>query len=308
MAIIDLHCDTLTLCNRAGIDLVSDQTQLSLDRIDARGGWCQAFAVFLPDDIRGKAAVEYFSDNYRYYLRQLEKFPQLTPVHTLADLDRAFAQGRIGALLTVEGGSVFAGDPARVAWLAGHGVRMVTLTWNGANELAGGAEEDTGLTELGREVVGLMERQGIIVDGSHLGDAAFDQLLEVARRPFVASHSNSRSVCGHRRNLTDRQFGAIVERGGLVGLNFCVRFLADRPEDATLEQLLRHIRRFVELGGEDVIALGSDFDGADMPPFVSSCEKLARLGDSMIKSGLDQTLTEMNLWRNARDFFRRYGL
>ncbi|HIY07916.1 MAG TPA: dipeptidase [Firmicutes bacterium] len=309
MPIVDLHCDTLTVCQEAGVDLTCGQTQLSLDQIDRGEGWCQAFAVFIPDEYRGQAAVDYFCRNLAYFRRQLEKFPgRLVQVTTAAQIRSALEAGKAAALLTVEGGCVLEGKEERIPWLAEEGVRMLTLTWNGANELAGGVREDTGLTEFGRAAVPLLEDSGIVVDLSHLGDKAFDQVMEILRRPPVASHSNSRTICPHRRNLTDRQFCQIVRRGGLVGLNFFVRFLGEDPAAVDLKTLCRHIRHFVQLGGEDHLALGSDFDGADMPPCLSQAEKLAHLGEGMLELGISRQLAEKILWKNACCFFERYGL
>lgn len=309
MPIVDLHCDTLTLCCSAGVDLDCDQSHLSLDQIDRGEGWCQAFAVFIPDEYRGKAAVDYFERHLAYFHRQLEKFShRLTQVTTAREIGDALARKKAAALLTVEGGCVLEGKEERIPWLAAQGVRMLTLTWNGANEIAGGVGEDTGLTDFGRRAVPLLEENGIIVDLSHLGDRAFDQVMEIIRRPPVASHSNSRTVCPHRRNLTDDQFRRIVEKGGLVGLNFSVGFLSQGPEMPTIDTLCDHIRRFVKLGGEDHLALGSDFDGTDLPPCLSCAEKLALLGDGMVKSGISRQLAEKILWKNACRFFERYGL
>ena len=308
MPIVDLHCDTLTRCRKAGADLDWDQAHLSLDQMDRGEGWCQAFAVFIPDQYRGKAAVDYFEDHLAYFHRQLEKFPRLVQVTTAQGIRRALEEKRAAALLTVEGGCVLEGKEERIPWLAARGVRMLTLTWNGANELAGGVGEDTGLTDFGRRAVPLLEKNGIIVDLSHLGDRAFWEVLPLLERPPVASHSNSRTVCPHRRNLTDDQFRAIVEKGGLVGLNFSVGFLSQGPQMPTIHTLCDHIRHFVSLGGEDHLALGSDFDGTDLPPCLSRAEKLARLGDDMVKSGIDRQLAEKILWKNACRFFERYGL
>ncbi len=308
MKIIDLHADTVTLCYEKGWEISANpNTHLSLDRMAGMGSWCQAFAIYIPDRYRGQQAVDFYDRAYAFYRRQLQKYGNLVmPVGCTGDIEAAARQGRVAAMLTVEGGSVLCGDPDRVNLLVQQGVRMLTLTWNAANEIAGGQQEDIGLTEAGRRVVARMEEQGMIVDVSHLGDTGFWQLMEVVRRPVVASHSNSRAVHPHPRNLTDDQFRAIVRLRGLVGLNFFVQFLAGPEQPVTFDHLLAHIRHFLSLGGEDVIALGSDFDGADLPEFIDRDTKLASLAQSMIKSGLSKSITEKILWKNAYDFFKRY--
>lgn len=308
MPIIDLHCDTATLCYEKGWEMSNNpHTHLSLHRMASMGGWCQAFAIYIPDHLRGEQAVDFYNRAYAFYRQQLQKYSHLVmPVSSFDDIDIAARQGKVAAMLTVEGGCVLCGDPDRVNLLAEQGVKMLTLTWNAANEIAGGQAEDIGLTDAGRRVIPRMEEQGMIVDVSHLGDTGFWQLMEIARRPVVASHSNSRTICPHPRNLTDDQFKAIVKIRGLVGLNFYEHFLAQPANDLCFDHLLAHIRHFLSLGGEDVIALGSDFDGAEVPAFIDRDTKLASFAQSMIKSGLSKGIVEKILWKNAYDFFKRY--
>jgi len=154
------------------------------------------------------------------------------------------------------------------------------------------------------EAVREMERQGILVDVSHLNDAGFDDVLAAASRPFVASHSNARAVCPHRRNLTDGQIRAMVERECLVGLNYYESFLAPDGH-ASPEHLLAHIRHFLALGAENCLALGSDFDGARLPGWLDSPGKAAALADLLVKEGLGAGAVEKILYANALDFLRR---
>ena len=305
MRIIDLHCDTLTECEKQGLTLQNDLTQLSVDRM-GKDGWCQAVAVFMPDHLRGSAAVAYFDRVYAFWQAQLgQAGGRFASVQTLSR--DCMARPECPALfLTVEGGSVLAGDLSRIPMLAQRGVRMLTLTWNGANELGGGQAEDTGLTPIGRQAIPLLEQHDIIVDVSHLGDRGFWQVAELARRPFAASHSNARAVCPHRRNLTDDQFRAIVEAEGVVGLNFCEYFITKAGRTPTPQDFLAHVEHFVSLGGENHLALGSDYDGAPLPPWLDRSEKLDSALSLMINLGLSQKLAQKICYENARAFFARY--
>jgi len=305
MRIIDLHCDTLTECQKRGLPLKNDLTQLSVDRM-GRDGWCQAMAVFMPDELRGAAAVEFFDTMYAYWRAQLEQQRGALAEARVLSRDCAAAPGLPAAFLTVEGGSVLAGDLGRIPLLAQRGVRMLTLTWNGANELGGGRAQDTGLTPLGRSALPLLEQNNIIIDVSHLGDKGFWEVARLARRPFAASHSNARAVCPHPRNLTDDQFRAVVKAGGVVGLNFCSDFLSDEGPQQPPRRLLEHIDHFAALGGADYIALGSDYDGTDMPVYLDRSEKLDSAMEHMIESGLNETLARKICFDNARAFFARY--
>jgi len=213
----------------------------------------------------------------------------------------------IALFLTVEGGSVLGGDILWVDKLHGMGVKMMTLTWNGENGLCGGVGSDKGFTAFGRQAVSRMEMLGMAVDVSHLNDTSFWQLCEFAEKPFCASHSNSRSVCSHPRNLTDGQFREIVRRGGVVGLNYHRGFVADGGNTNTIDDLLRHLYHFLELGGEDAIALGSDFDGAKMPDYLDGIDKLPFLIDALERSGLSKPVADKVLFGNAARYLANLG-
>ena len=182
------------------------------------------------------------------------------------DYDAALAQGKIAAFLALEGAEGIDCDPGRLEDLFEMGFRMVTLTWNANNALAGCAKEDgPGLTRQGREFVRRAQALGMLVDVSHISDRAFWDVLDTAEKPVVASHSNSRAMCSHWRNLTDQQFQALCVHGGSAGINLYGMFLT-MDGTAGLEHVYRHIDHFMELGGEGHVALGGDLDGCDRLP------------------------------------------
>ena len=310
-AVFDLHCDTLTAFldapspagERDTLDLPGHHFALS--KLPSGVRWCQCCAIFLPDELRGEEAIAYYERHRDSFRRQMERFSdRVLPCRTAADVEGAWAAGKTSAVLTVENGSALAGRLERVEQLARDGVRMMTLTWNGANELGSGNDTGQGMTPFGREAVREMEAQGILVDVSHLNDRGFDDLLEIVRKPFAASHSNARSVCPHRRNLTDDQIRELVRRRCLIGLNYYDIFLRGDGQVPTLDDLYRHAERFLELGAEDCLALGSDFDGADLPPCLDGPDKAAGLYGYFLDRGLSPALAEKILWRNALEFFR----
>lgn len=328
MFLFDLHCDTIgrlhdNICLKPGEGsflsegvfltegslpktdtLLHNHGHLALDRM-AGIDWCQCFAVFMPDQYRGPDAVAYFESCYRYFQTQLaQNAGRLAQVQTVGQLKSALSDGKAAAMLTVEGGSALGGDLSRVGRLAECGVRIVTLTWNGENELASGNATSYGFSGFGREAVAEFERAGIVADVSHLNDRGFEELAGFARRPFIATHSDARSVHTHPRNLTDDQFRYIVSIGGLVGLNFCVHFLSDDPDPA-FPRLAAHLERFLRLGGEDVVALGSDFDGCDVPSWLGSGEKFPDLYREVC-GGFGQGIADKLFFTNAADFFARW--
>lgn len=308
-AIIDLHCDTLTDCGyppQPGVDALNDpRKMLSLDGLPRDVRWAQFFAVFIPDEVRGQQAIDFFDRYAARFRRQAEQYAsRLVPCRTWSEIAAAWAQGKAAGVLTVENGSVLAGRLDRIPVLAQAGVRALTLTWNGENELGSGSATNRGLTPLGREAIPELERAGILLDVSHLNDAGLDDLLQRAQKPFLATHSNARSVCGHRRNLTDEQIRELVRRGCLIGLNYCVHFLRPGGQGAGLDDLMRHIEHFFRLGAEGCLALGSDYDGTDVPPELNRAGKAPGLLDYFLERGLTLAQAEGILYRNAQTFLQ----
>lgn len=307
-ALIDLHCDTLTACAAADpcFNTLDDPmaVHLSLSNLPRGVRWGQCFAIFVPDGLSQGEAIDCYTRHQRSFCRQMECFaPRVSPCRTAADIEAAWACGKTAAILTVENGAALGGQLERVDTLARDGVKILTLTWNGENELGSGHDTGHGLTAFGRDVIGRMEELGILVDVSHLNDEGFSDVLESAQKPFVATHSNARAVCPHRRNLTDDQIRAMAERGCLIGLNYSDYFLREGG-GATFDDLLRHIDHFLALGAEDCLALGSDFDGTDIPPWLDSPEKASGLSQKLLDRGYPPALCGKLMHQNALAFFR----
>ena len=192
---------------------------------------------------------------------ELEECPWLWVVRTREEAETARASGARYAFLTIEGMEPIGADLTQLDRLAGLGVRMGMLTWNGEDQLATGAGGDpwTGLTPLGRQAVRRMERLGMVVDVSHLNDAGTREVLAMAEGPVVASHSNCRCLCDVRRNLTDEQLRAIRDTGGVVGVNVHHAFVHADRERQTVEMLARHAAHMAEVMGVEHVACGFDF-------------------------------------------------
>ena len=327
LRVFDLHCDTLDRLafygdasvpggfaeHDAGIPaarmatLGDNDAHLSLART-AGFAWCQCFAAFIPDVVRGDAAWSLLERVRRVWERELERCgDRLARVRTMSDVEAAWVAGKTAGIFTVEGASFLEDDDAaeaRLDALAEAGVRMVTLTWNGPNALGSGHDTTEGLTAFGRVIVRELERRGIAVDVSHLNDEGFKDVCAVATRPFVASHSNARAVCGHPRNLADWQLRELADRGGIVGLNFCRDFLSDVHADSTPDDMLRHVDHILEVAGEDVLALGSDYDGCDVPTWLDPCDHVDTL-HNLLSHHFGQPLANKIFSQNAHTFFAR---
>lgn len=307
MKVFDMHCDTLLGCSHENLDLVNDKTHISLDRAGVFEKYVQCFAVFIPDRFRGQEAVDFYDNTLAYYKKQTEKYADILDWPKNGEELKQAGKKWTG-ILTIEGGCALAGDLSRVKLLKDQGVAMMTLTWNGPNELGCGvSDNNAGLTDFGKQAIKEMEKVGMFVDLSHISDAGFEDACSVATKPIIASHSNSRSVCSHRRNVTDAQFKEYVKRGGLVGMNYCVDFIRDDdPKNAGIEDLYRHIEYFLGLGGEKTVALGSDFDGATVPNNLNSIEKNADLYEYMLKKNLKEDLVRDIFYENAFRLFSQY--
>lgn len=303
--LIDLHCDTLTR-DAYPDSLDRPGHQLSLSKMPAGVRWLQCFAIFVPDRLRGQDAIAYFEHYAGSFHRQMARFgDRIAPCRCFRDMEAAFAAGKFGGMLTVEGGAVLAGRLDRIQIIHDAGVRMMTLTWNGPNEIGSGHDTPGGLTAFGREAVAEMERVGVLVDVSHLNDRGFEDVLSAAKKPFVASHSNLRSVCRHWRNLPEEFVAEMVRRGGLIGLNYTDSFLSDEGR-GNLDDLYRHVCRFLELGAEHCLALGSDYDGTDIHPDLDSVEKSLNIYGYLTSHGIPAEIAGGILFGNAWNFFRTW--
>ena len=327
--IFDLHCDTLDLLAWPVLpgelrahekmfapedlngptapgpiaDLATDAVHLSLDGA-AGMSWVQCMAVFVFDTLTPEQQRRFFEIVAGTLPHHLATHPDRFAVaHTVDEAEAALAADKFCGILTIEGAGLLAADDDTVDMIDRAGVRMVTLTWNAATPLGSGHDTHQGLTELGRRRVRELEDHRIAVDVSHLNDEGFADLLEVVRRPFAASHSNSRAIHDVPRNLTDDQFRAIRDAGGIAGINYYTGFVAP-GDDYTPEQLLSHIDHWLDLGGEDVVALGSDFDGCTTPSWLASCADTQRLADLLVER-YGQGLADKICYANAADFFRR---
>lgn len=212
---------------------------------------------------------------------------------TAAAARQAAAQGKLAAFLSLEGGETVGCTLEGLEDAYLRGVRMVALTWNHDNALAGGVggSHVQGISKLGLRFLQTARELGMIVDVSHLSDRSFwDVAEQMGSVPFVASHSNARSVCPHRRNLTDEQFSAIVRAGGIAGINLYASFLSVE-EPATWEHVYAHIEHFLSLGGENHVGLGCDLDGCEtLPEGMRGVHDLVDLYELLLKKNLSETL------------------
>ena len=303
MQLFDLHCDTLYRAYTESSTLFDDRYDISFNKTDGISPYIQCLAVWIPDEYRKERAWELFCGCVGLLKKQLEG-TNITWCRCAGDIKRVYVEKGRGIILTVEGGAVLGGDIDKLREIYDMGVRMMTLTWNGSNELGDGIgeEKDRGLTSFGKECIGKMERLGMVVDISHAGEKLFWDVADIAKRPFIASHSNSRSIAPHRRNLTDRQFLCLKSRGALTGMNFCTEFIDKDKTNAKMYDIIKHIGYFLSLGGERCIAMGGDLDGAELPQDMSGIESMNALYER-VSEHFGQELADAVFFGNAYRFF-----
>lgn len=307
MKYFDLHCDTMTECCLRGAHLDKNSLHVSIDGARGYEKWVQVFAAWIPDDLRGEAAFRRYRRIYSYFLgEKLRCGDSLCFCRGPEETESALQNNRNTALLSIEGGAALAGDIGNLGRVRADGVRILTLTWNGSCELGDGCmvKNAGGLTAFGREVVKRSAGLGVTVDVSHLSDKGFEDAAKASDAPFIASHSNSRAVCGHPRNLTDDEIREICRRGGLIGLNFYKYFISPGG-DKGLEYLVRHAEKILSLGGERTLAVGADLDGAEIPDGVGGIAGAARL-HSLLSAEFGAQQADRIFFGNAADFFRKF--
>lgn len=294
---IDLHCDTLYECLlKEGYTLAKNSGHIDIEKMKKGNVTAQCFAIYVPTHKNAEDAGITL-DPYSYYHKGVEMFNReiaanaevIAPARSAQDILKNKAEGKMSAILTVEDAVPLFGHIERVDEFYNDGVRMVSLTWNHENSVGFPNSSDPdkmalGLKEFGIQCVNRMDELGIAVDVSHLSEGGFWDVVDHGKKPFVASHSCAKALCGHPRNLTDAQLIALSDRGGIVGVNFFARFLKVSEENHTLnEDIIRHLLHIKKVAGIEVLALGSDFDGIDSTLEMKDCSGFPGLAEAMNK-------------------------
>jgi membrane dipeptidase len=301
MKFFDLHCDTIGECCNKKIPLRKNDFHIDLERAKELGEYTQVFAVWIPDELRGKDAVRYFDEVADCFYEEIEQNKDLISLY--GDNNKT----PVKAILSVEGGSACGGTIEGFHHLYDRGVRLVTLTWNANNEIGGGAFSEGGLTSFGKDFIKEAENLGIVLDVSHLNIQSFFELEKIATKPFIASHSNGDIVnnkYARKRNLNEEQIRIIKERNGLIGFNFCRDFIETENAEG-IDALFEQIEYMLSLECEDVIAFGSDFDGCQVHPDLSGIEKIPSVFFKLKEKGINEKILDKLFFENAERFFNK---
>ena len=299
---IDLHCDTIMqlLDHPDSGDLYRNTWKIDIEKLQKAHSKVQDFALFInlgeTNDPYGR-----YEEMRNLCTTQIHLYGEhIQHVLSYQDVESVYKSGKIGALMSIEEGGVLGGDLDKLKQAYQDGVRLITLTWNYPNSLGEPhcGEQHKKLTPKGIEFVEAMQDLGIIVDCSHLNDAGTEQLGDILDVPFIASHSNAREVTAHTRNLPDNLIKLIANKGGVIGLNFAQSFLGTSPV-SRIEDIVKHGLYLINKGGEDVVALGTDFDGIKPDTEIKDASEMYRLYDAFKEAGLSVDQCEKLFWKNA---------
>lgn len=281
-SVFDAHCDTLCFALDESKSLKHNDCHADFKRMSEYKSYTQVFACFI-DPVYKTCAME-------RTLNLIDTYHKNTSTHG----------DNIKTILSIEGGEGI----ENLAALRNYyrlGVRIAALTWNFSNHIASGAfetDKDRGLTEFGKKVIEEMNKIGMLVDVSHLNRKSFYDIASITKMPIIATHSCSDYICNHVRNLTDEQFELIKQSGGCVGINFYPKFLTNN-DVCRVDDIVRHIDHFMELGGEDCIGIGADFDGVDsLPKGINGAQDMHKVFDRLLTMGYSEEQVDKISHRN----------
>jgi membrane dipeptidase len=311
--VVDTHNDITSYITDEGFDMgardTSGKIQTDLPRMKEGGLNVEFFSIYVAakyakEGGSARRAMEMIDGVYEQARRHPES---LEMAYTVDDIRRIHRSGKIAALMGIEGGHAIEDSLSALRLFYRLGVRYMTLTHTNTNnwaDSAGGIGNPPeirhhGLSDFGKDVVREMNRLGMMVDISHVGDETFLKVIETTQSPVIASHSSCRALTNVPRNLTDEMLEALAKNGGVIQINFYNGFINTeyaKPGDpvptkpaptATLEMLMQHFEHAIQVAGIDHVGIGSDFDGVDgmLPPGMEDVSKLPTITYELLKRG-----------------------
>lgn len=304
--VFDFHCDTAKALlgddmNQAG-SLRKNNLHIDLERASKLGGYAQCFACFTTPIMEQRynlSPIVVFEREIATIQREIDANKDLIAIaYTPGEIEENRRNGKMSAILTLEGTAGFGYDPELLESMSLVGFRISSLGWNEKNPLTGSHVTGGGLTDQGREYVKEAQRLGMLIDVSHISDEGFWDIMKVTNAPIIATHSNSRTIWNNSRNLTDDMFRAICETGGVAGYNACAEFTGENP---TIDTICDHIFHFLELDPSGKhISLGGDLDGiTNMPAGFEGVQSYPILAERLLERGLDEKTVLDIFWNNA---------
>ncbi|MDF2531642.1 MAG: dipeptidase family protein [Clostridia bacterium] len=305
--LIDLHCDTILECHLSGgkRELYKSDLCVDIEKMKEAGSLAQIFALYV--DMKGaEKPMQNCMDMLDLFYNELDKNKDTVAFAACyEDIEKNKREGKMSALLSIEEGAAINGSIANLRNFYRLGVRLMTLLWNYPNQIGFPnfqfEHKDKGLTEFGMEVVAEMNRLGMIIDVSHLSDGGFYDVARLSHKPFVASHSNARACTMHERNLTDDMIKILAEKGGIMGLNIESFFLSEGAPTtiSTVADMVRHLKHIKNIGGIDVMAIGTDFDGTMHTSEIAHLGEMEKLSAALKKDLFSEEEIDKIYYKNA---------
>ena len=304
---IDAHADTVSRALQHNQGLFQNTLDIDFARLSEFEAPVQVFALWSSES-HVSTAFEHTNLMLDFFEQEVEKHSDLIELALdLDDIERIAREGKISAILAIEGGEALMGKIENLDHFYYRGVRIFGLVWNRENELGYGQATDSarGLKPFGIECIRRMDELGMIMDVSHLNEAGFWDAHNTSTRPYMASHSNAYAIMPHARNLKDEQIIAIVESGGIIGFNMFPQIITQN-RTATMNDIMAHFRHFIQVGAGNHIGLGSDFDGIpSMPEGITDVTSLKTLNAALTDEfGAETSFRIME--GNFYEFFKRY--
>lgn len=309
-SLADLHCDTFEVLFDNNADMKTNSFHISLDRAKIFNPYIQVAAVWSDSKFSDKVCLDRFIQTVGYMNTQLNKYSYSAVLcHDFSEIKRVVSENKAAFILAVEDARILCGDISNADVLYKTGVRFLTLTWSGETIIGGSHDTCKGLTEFGGAVVKRCFELGIIPDISHASREVTNEVLAIAKsmnRPVIATHSNSYTVRAHSRNLTDDEFCRIIKNNGIAGISFAANHLTDTDIcTCDISSVISHIRHYFNLGGENHVSLGCDFDGIDLAPRgLEDISQLGNLAAAMKSAGFSDEQIQKVFFLNAYNFMK----
>lgn len=302
----DSHVDTIELSMNKSLCLEDRKLSFNLTDVKDYLPYIQCMACFIHDKYSSEG-YERVNNLLSHYYNEIKDSNVIT-IRNSKDIEHAIIENKLGILLTIENGIALDKKIDNIYTLYEKGIRMMSLTWNGDNELGSGAftSHDNGLTCLGKKCINAMNNINMIIDISHASTKTFWDIMGMTRKPVIATHSNVYAICKNKRNLSDFQIKEIAKSKGIIGINYCTKFLTDR-KNSSVQDVINHIKYVCDLVGTEYVCLGSDFDGIEkesLPDNLKGIKDIYKLEECMLYNGFTKENIQDIMGRNLVRFLK----
>jgi membrane dipeptidase len=315
--ILDSHSDFIEFTLDKNIHIDSDKLMFNIKDSYEHRPYIEFTSIFIDTKYLNEnsdggyiRAMELINKFENEYLLFKEKY-NLEKIISSATLNDVITKNKIGLLLTLENMAAIGTNISRIEELYNRGIKIMSLTWNDNNLLASGAKttNDVGITEFGRKCIDKMNELNIILDVSHLSKNSFKQLITLEQKNVIATHCCVKSLCNNIRNLDDYEIKYIAKQKGVIGICFFNKFLTDKRNYATIDDIIDNITYIANLVGINYVGLGSDFDGIkkeNLPIGLKGIKDLDNLIDRLITRGFSTYEIEKIMGFNFYNYIKKF--